>query len=197
MPGQTGSILVKSYLIRGPIIAAIGLVLVIIGAGLFDTSYQSVESLLGTKLDIMTGKQILPNQSANSTMLSGKLHEHNVIVIHTTPSSGSIKLEGVDPNGMTFEKDSKDGFLYHIIQRSNQGGSYFIKVINIGNQPVLVDAFMAEDPFLGKNCDTSYGMKCNTVQVSMSMVAIGLVTFIVGVVMGMYYFRKERNLQKK
>lgn len=189
--------MVKSYLIRGPIIAAIGLVLVVIGAVLFDASYQSVESILGTKIDIMNGKQIMPNQFANSTIVSGKLHEHNVIVIHVTPSSGSVKLEGMDPNGMTFEKDSKDGFLYHIIQRSNQGGSYFIKVINTGNQPVLVDAFMAEDPFLGKNCDTSYGMKCNIVQISMSMVAIGLVAFIIGVVMGMYYFRKERNLQKK
>jgi hypothetical protein len=179
------------------VIATIGLVVVVIGAGLFDTSYQSVESLLGTKSDIMTGKQILPNQFANSTIPSEQLKEHNVIVIHVMPTTGSVRLEGVDPNGMTFEKESKDGFLYHIIQRSSQGGSYFIKVIDAGTQPVRIDAIMSEDPFLSKNCNVSYGIKCNIVQMSMGMVAIGLVTFVAGVVIGMYYFKRERNLQKK
>lgn len=178
-------------------IAAIGLMLVVIGAGLFDTSYQSVESLLGTKFDIMSGKQILPNQFVNSTIRSEQLKEHNVLVIHVIPSTGSVKLEGIDPNGMTFEKESKDGFLYHIIQRSNQDGSYFIKVIDTGNQLVRIDAVMGEDPFLSKNCNMSYGIKCNIVQMSMGMVAIGLVTFIAGIVIGMYYFKKERKLQKK
>ena len=189
--------MVKLYLIRGPVIAAIGLVVVVIGAGFFDTSYQSVESILGTKSNIMTGKLILPNQFVNSTILSEQLKEHNVIIIHVTPPTGSVKLQGVDPNGMTFEKESKDGFLYHIIQRSNQGGSYLIQVIDTGNQPVRIDAIMGEDPFLSANCNVSYGIKCNIVQLSMGMVAIGLVTFIVGIVMGMYYFKKERKVQKK
>ena len=189
--------MVKLYLVRGPIIAAAGLVIVVIGAGLFDTSYQSVESLLGEKTDIFSGTQILPNQFVNSTIKSGQLHEHNVILVHVTPSSGSVKLEGSDPNGMTFEKDSTNGFLYHIIERSNDGGSYYIKIANTGNQPVVVDSIIAEDPFLSKNCNASDGIKCSIVQVSMGMVAIGIVAFIAGVAIGMYYFRKERNLQKK
>jgi hypothetical protein len=179
------------------VIAAAGLVVVVIGAGLFDMSYQSVESFLGSKFAIVIDKQILPNQSINSTIHSEQLHEHNVIIIHTTPQSGSVKLEGIDPNGMTFEKESTDGFLYHIIQRSNSGGSYYIKITDTGNQPVTVYAIMAEDPFLSKNCDASYGIKCSLVPISTGMVAIGIVAFIVGIAIGMYYFRKERNLQKK
>jgi hypothetical protein len=179
------------------VIAAVGLVVVVIGAGLFDMSYQSVESFLGSKFAIVTDKQILPNQFINSTIPSEQLHEHNVILIHTTPQSGSVRLEGIDPNGMTFEKESTSGFLYHIIQRSNSGGSYYIQITDTGNQPVTVYAIMAEDPFLSKNCNVSYGVKCNLVQLSTSMVALGIVTFIVGVAIGMYYFRKERNLQKK
>jgi len=189
--------LVKLSLIRGPIIAAIGLIVVILGANLFDTSYQSVESIIGTTYNIFTDKQILPNQFVNSTILSANLKEHNVIIVHTIPSSASVKLEGVDPNGMTFEKESKDGFLYHIIQRSNQGGSYIIKVLDTGNQPVQINAVMAEDPFLSNNCSVEHGVKCDIVYVSVGMVASGIITFIVGIVIGMYYFKKEQNLQKK
>ena len=189
--------MVKLSLVRGPVIAAIGLIVVIVGANLFDTSYQSVESIIGTTYDIFTDKQILPNQFVNSTILSANLKEHNVIIVHAVPSSASVKLEGVDPNGMTFEKESKDGFLYHIIQRSNQGGSYIIKVLDTGNQPVIINAVMGEDPFLSNNCSIEYGIKCDIVYVSVGMVASGIITFIVGVVIGMYYFKKEQNLQKK
>lgn len=189
--------LVKLSLIRGPIIATIGLIVVVVGANLFDTSYQSVESIIGTTFSIFTDKQILPNQFVNSTILSSNLKEHNVIIIHAVPSSASVKLEGVDPNGMTFEKESKGGFLYHIIQRSNQGGSYIIKVLDIGNQPVIINAVMGEDPFLSNNCSVEYGMKCDIVYLSVGMVASGIITFIVGVVIGMYYFKKEQKLQKK
>ena len=189
--------MVKLSLIRGPIIAAIGLVVVIVGANLFDTSYQSVESIIGTTYSIFTDKQILPNQFVNSTILSANLKEHNVIIVHAIPLSASVKLEGVDPNGMTFEKDSKDCFLYHIIQRSNQGGSYNITIANTGNQPVTINAVMGEDPFLSNNCSVEHGIKCDIVYVSVGMVASGIITFIVGVVIGMYYFKKEQNLQKK
>lgn len=189
--------MVKLHLIRGPVIAAIGLILVVIGAGLFDSSYQSVEYLLETKFDVMDGKQILPSQSVNSTIPAKQLKEHNVLVIHVVPPTGSVRLEGVDPNGMTFEKESKDGFLYHIIQRSNQDGSYSIKVVDTGSQAVRVDAVMGEDPFLGTKCNASDGIKCNIVQLSMGMVAVGIVAFVVGIAIGMYYFKKERDLKKK
>lgn len=187
----------KLRLIRGPVIAAIGLVVVVIGAGLFDASYQSVESLLETKFDVMSDKQIMPSQFVNSTIPAKQLKEHNVLVIHVVPTTGSVKLEGVDPNGMTFEKESQDGFLYHIIQRSNQDGAYSIKVTDTGSQPVRIDAVMGEDPFLGTKCNASYGIKCNIVQLSMGMVAIGIAAFVAGTVIGMYYFKKERDLKKK
>lgn len=160
-------------------------------------SYQSVEPIIGTTYSIFADKEILPNQFVNSTIISANLKEHNVIIIHAVPSSASVKLEGVDPNGMTFEKESKDGFLYHIIQRSNQGGSYAIKILDTGNQPVRINAVMGEDPFLSNNCSTEYGVKCNVVYISMGMVAIGIIMFITGVMIGMYDFKKEQKLQKK
>jgi hypothetical protein len=168
-----------------------------IGANLFDMSYQSVESILITKSVIMTDKEILPNQFVNFTIRSDQLKEHNVIIIHDFPPSGMIKLEGLEPNGMTFEKESQNGFLYHIIQRSNQQGSYAIKISDTGSQPVrVVDVVLGEDPFLSKNCDSSYGIKCNVVQVSMGMVAIGIIAFIIGILIGMSDFKKERKSQK-
>jgi hypothetical protein len=189
--------LAKLSLARGPIIAAIGLIVVVVGANLFDISYQSVEPLLVTKSTITPDSEIIPNQFVNFTIHSDQLQEHNVIIMHVTPSSGSVRLEGMEPNGMTFEKESNDGFLYHILQRDNQGGSYFIKVYNIGNQPVLIDVIMGEDPFLSQNCNASYGMKCDVVQISMGMVTTGMITFIVGILIGMSDFKKEQKFQKK
>ncbi len=181
---------------RGPILAALGLIVVVVGANLFDTSYQSVESIIGTTSSIFEDKEILPNQFINSTIASSHLQEHDVIVVHVMPTSGSVKLAGVDPNGMTFEKDSNDGFLYHIIQRSAQGGSYNITMINTGSQPVRITAVMGEDPFLGNSCNTSYGIKCNVVHLAVGMVAIGIIAFVVGIGIGMYDFKKEQKLRK-
>lgn len=187
----------KLFLTRGPVIASIGLILVVIGANLFDLSYQSVESILKTKSTLVENKQILPYQFVNFTIHSDLLKEHNVIILHTSPSSGSVKLEGVEPNGMTFEKESKDGFLYHIIQKNNQGGLYAIKISDTGIQSIKINVIMGEDPFLSKNCNVSYGIRCNVVQLSMGMVAIGIIAFIVGILLGMSDFKKEKKLQKK
>lgn len=185
------------FLARGPIIAIIGLTVIVIGANLFDWSYQSVEFILKTKSILLENKEILPNQFTNFTIHSDQLQEHNVIILHTIPSSGSVKLEGMEPNGMIFEKESKDGFLYHIIQKNNQGGSYAIKISDTGSQPVQINVIMGEDPFLSKNCDTSYGIKCNVVQMSMGMVAIGIIAFIVGILFGISDYKKMKKNQKK
>lgn len=176
--------------------ASIGLIVVVIGASLFDQSYQSVESILGAKSTLVQNKELLPNQFTNFTIRSEQLKEHNVIIIHSTPSSSSIKLEGIEPNGMVFEKESTNGFLYHVIQRNNQGGIYSIKISDIGNQPVDISAIMGEDPFLSKNCNVSLGMQCNVVMLSMSMVAIGIIVFIVGILLGIFDFKKEKNSRK-
>ena len=188
--------MVKLSLARGPIVAAISLFVVIIGANLFDISYQSVEPILKTKSVLISDKEILPSQFTNFTVHSEQLAEHSVVIVRTTPS-GLVRLEGMEPNGMTFEKESIDGFLYHIIQRNSQGGSYSIKISDIGSQPVKINVVMGEDPFLSKNCDASYGIKCNVVQISMGMVAIGIIAFIVGILIGIFDFKKERKLQKK
>jgi hypothetical protein len=188
--------LAKLSLARGPILAAIGLIVVVVGANLFDTSYRSVESIIGTTSSIFADKEILPNQFINSTIASSHLQEHDVIIVHVTPSSGSVKLEGVDPNGMTFEKGSNDGFLYHIIQRSGQGGSYDVKILDTGNQPVRITAVMGEDPFLGNSCSAAYGAKCNVVHMAVGMVATGIITFVVGIGIGMYDCKKEQKLRK-
>jgi uncharacterized membrane protein len=189
--------LTKLFLARGLVIASIGLIVIVIGANLFDWSYQSIDSILRVKSVLIDNKELLPDQFTNFTIHSEQLKEHNVIILHTIPSSGSVKLEGMEPNGMMFEKDSKDGFLYHIIQKNNQGGLYAIKISDTGSQPVKINVIMGEDPFLNKNCNTSYGIKCNVVQMSMTMVAIGIIAFIIGILLAISDFKKEKKTQKK
>ena len=184
--------MVKLHLVRGPIVAAIALTVVVIGATLFDNSYQSVEQILRTKSTLIEDREVLPNQFTNSTIPSDQLKEHNVLIIHTTPTSGSVKLEGIEPNGMTFEKESKDGFLYHIIEKNTQGGSYSITISNIGSQPVKINVIIGEDPFLSKNCSVD-GMQCSMVWIAIGLVVIGIIAFIVGILIGMLAFKNERK----
>ncbi len=177
-------------------IAIAGLIIVLIGANLFDNAYQSVEPILKSKFTLLTENKILSDMSINSTISTDQLKDHNVLIIHTNPISNSIKLDGIEPNGMTFEKESNNGFLYHIIEKNNQGGNYSIKVSNLGPSTVRVDAIIGEDPFLSKNCDSSYGINCNSVWIAISFVVGGIIAFLVGILLGMFDFRKAKKLQK-
>ncbi|MEO9277835.1 MAG: hypothetical protein ABI340_08690 [Nitrososphaera sp.] len=188
--------MVKLYLVRGPIIAAIALVVLVLGATLFDNSYQNVESLLKTKYDIAQSKIILAGQSVNYTLSNDQLKEHSVIVIHVRPTTQLVKFEVIEPNGMTFEKESKDGFLYHIIQKNNQDENYPIKISNIGSETVQIDAMVSEDPFLSGHCDASFGIGCSMVNLAIGLVISGIIGFIVGILIGISDLKKEKKLQK-
>lgn len=188
--------MVKMSLARGPIIATVALVVLVLGATLFDNSYQNVESLLQSKYSIAQSKIILPNQFVNYTLSNDQLKDHNVLVIHARPSTQLVKLEVMEPNGMTFEKESKDGFLYHIIQKNNQGENYPIKISNSGSETVQIDAIVSEDPFLSGHCSESFGIGCSMVNLAMGMVISGIIGFIVGILIGISDFKKERKSQK-
>ncbi len=188
--------MVKLYLIRGPIIAAVALVVLVLGATLFDNAYQNVEPLLKTRYVIAQSKIILPGQFVNYTLSNNQLKDHNILVIHSKPSTQLVKLEVIEPNGMTFEKESKDGFLYHIIQKNNQGEDYPIKISNSGSETVQIDTIVSEDPFLSGHCDESFGMECSMVNLAMGLVISGIIGFIIGILIGISDFKKERKLQK-
>ena len=174
--------------------AAIALAVVVIGANLFDSAYESVEPVLKNRQTIINSKTIPPNQFINSTIPTGDLREHNVLVIHLMPLSGSVKLFGMEPSGMTFEKESKDGFLYHIIQKSESEGIYSIQISNSGSKLVQVSVIIGEDPYLSGNCNSE--IKCFTVQVAICLVIVGILAFIVGILIGARDFRKENKMRQ-
>ncbi|OLD28349.1 MAG: hypothetical protein AUI62_04380 [Thaumarchaeota archaeon 13_1_40CM_2_39_7] len=184
----------KWSLARGPIIAGIALVVVVIGANLFDSAYESVEPVLKNKQTIIDSKTIPLNQFINSTIPTGYLREHNVLLMHLIPLSGSVKLFGIEPSGMTFEKESKNGFLYHIIQKSKSEGIYSIQISNSGSEPVQVGVIIGEDPYLSGNCNS--GIECYTVQAAIGLVIVGIIAFIVGILIGARDFRKENKTRQ-
>lgn len=170
----------------------------VVGTKLFDNSYESVESIMKIKHKIIEDQTILRNQSLNSTIPTDALTEHNVITVHVTPHSDSIKLVATDPSGDRFEKESKDGFVYHIIEKKPQlGGNYSITIYNLNNEPVNVDAILGEDPFLSGKCDPNYGASCYAIPVAIGFVIIGVITFIVGALLAITDFRKQRKLHNK
>lgn len=188
--------MIQFYSSRGFIVAAIGIVLIISGAGLFDNSYQSVEPMMTIKHNIIEDQTILPNQSLNSTIPADFLSDHNVILVHVKPTSALIKFLATDPSGEIFEKESKDGFVYHIVAKQQQAGNYSIALYSQSSEPVNVNAIVGEDPYLSGNCDSSYGLQCNVIQMYIGFVIVGVIAFIVGAPLAITDFRKQRKLGK-
>ncbi len=190
--------MVQFYSLRGILIVAIGIALVVAGASFFDSSYESVEPMMKIKHNIIEDQTILPNQSLNSTIHEDQLVEHNVILVHIKPAFDSIKFLAFDPSGGTFEKESKDGFVYHIVEKKPQAdGDYSIKIYNQSNEPVNVKAIVGEDPYLSGNCDPSYGLQCHIIHLYIGFVIIGIIGFIVGALLTITDFRKQRKLRNK
>jgi hypothetical protein len=190
--------LVKINLLRGILVVAIGIILVVIGANLFDNSYESVEQIMKIKYNIVEDQTILQDQSLNSTISKDQLVEHNVIIVNITPAYDSIKLLAIDANAGTFEKESKNGFVYHIIEKKPEAtGNYSITIFNQSNEPVNVNAIIGEDPYLSGKCDQSYGFKCNIISLSIGFVILGIIMFIAGILLAITDFRKQKNLQNQ
>lgn len=179
-------------------ISAIGIILVVIAGNLFDTSYESVEQIMKTKHNIIEDQTIMLHQSLNSTISKDELVDHNVIVVHVRPASNTIKLLAIDASGNTFEKESKNGFVYRIIEKKPQSeGNYSITIFNQGNEPVNVNAILGEDPYLSGKCEQGYGLKCNVIAILIGFVLLGIIMFIVGILLAFIDFRKQRNLRNQ
>ena len=174
------------------IIVAIGVVLLVVGSGIFDNSYDSVESVMNTKHNIIEDREILQGQLINSTIAWDELTEHTVLVVHAVPALGLIKLQVTEPNGEVFEKESTNGFVYHIIEkRPQEQGNYYFTILNLGNEPVNVTVVLGEDPYLSGTCDSANGMNCYVIPVAIGLVIVGMITLIVGSLIAVNDFRKK------
>ena len=182
----------KSRVLRGLIIIAIGAVLLVVGSGIFDNSYDSVESMMKDKHNIIEDKAILQEQLINSTITWDELTEHTVLVVHVVPVSGLIKLQVTEPNGEIFEKESTNGFVYHIIEkRPHEQGNYYFNILNLGSTPVNVTVVLGEDPYLSGTCDSTNGMNCYVIPTAIGLVIVGMITLIVGSLITVNDFRKK------
>ena len=178
---------------RGILILSVGVVLVIIGVFTLDNSYELVESIMKIKHNLIDDNALLPNQSVKSIISNDKLVEHNVLLAHVRPASDSIRLIATDPNNETFEKESKNGFVYHIIEKNSQAtGNYSVTIYNLSNEPVSVTALIGEDPYLSGRCDPSYITSCYAIPMAIGFVIVGAVAFIVGVLLLFTGLRKVK-----
>lgn len=168
--------------------------MLVVGSNIFDNSYDLVESMMKIKHDIIEDKEILQGQSINSTITWDELTEHTVLVVHVMPALGSIKLQVIEPDGEIFEKESKNGFVYHIMEkRPQEQGNYYFSILNLGSESVNVTVVLGEDPYLSGTCDPVNGINCYVIPVAIGMVIIGMITLIVGLLITVNDFRKKRK----
>lgn len=153
--------------------------------------------MMKIKHNVIEDQTIKSNQSLNFTITTAALVEHNVITVHVKPTSDSIKLVVADSSGETFEKESKDGFVYHIIDKKAQAEeNYSITIYNLSHESVNVNAILGEDPFLSGKCDPSYGVGCYAIPMAIGLVMIGVIMLIVGALLAITDFRKQRKRNK-
>lgn len=166
---------------RGLIIALVGVSLLIVGASIFDRSYAVVESVMGDKQDIVKGKVLSQGQSVNSTIPWDQLATHSILIVNSSPTSARIKLQVTEPTGGTFEKESKNGFIYHIIGKSTQNqGNYYFRVLNLGGEPASINVVLGEDPYLSGKCNSDDRVMCYAIPASIGIVIAGMLALIIG-----------------
>lgn len=151
---------------------------------------------MNIKHKIVEDKTILQNKYLNSTIPTDILVDHNIVLVHVTPQTDSIKLVATDPNGDTFSKESKDGFVYDIIEKKAQAeGNYSISIYNLNDESVNVNVVLGEDPFLSGKCDPNNSNGCFAIPLAIGFVIGGIIAFIVGAILAITDFQKQRKKQ--
>ena len=169
--------------------------MLVVGANIFDTSYDAVESIMDNKHAIFQGKAISQGQSINSSIAWSDLADHSILIVNVTPTSDSVRLQVTEPNNGTFEKESKNGFVYHIIGKSTQNqGDYYFQVFNISNEPISVDVIVGEDPYLSGKCNSDDQTACYAIPAAIGIVIAGMLALIVGSVFAVNDLRKKKKL---
>lgn len=183
---------------RGLIIAAVGLAMLVIGSNIFDSSYDVVESALLDKQYLMGDKVLFPGQYVNSTMEWNRLPDHSVLIVDASPPSSLVTLQVNEPGSGIFEKESKNGYVYHIIGKSTQNqASYYYKISNRGSESATINVILGEDPYLSGKCNTSNEILCYVIPATSGVVIAGMLALIIGSVLAVSDFRKKKKPQPR
>ena len=190
--------MVKLLVLRGLISASIGVVLLIVGASVFDSAYDVVESVMDKKQYLFEDKLIPQGQTINSSITWDQLDTHAVLIVNITPISNPVKLQVTEPNSGTFEKESKNGFVYHIIGKSTQNqGNYYFEISNLGTEPVHVNVVLGEDPYLSGKCNPDNQTACYAIPATIGIVIAGMLALIIGSLVAVNDLRKKKKQQPK
>lgn len=181
---------------RGLIIAGIGMVTLLIGSVVFDSSYDSVESVLLNKQYLVEGKMLSPGGVFNSTITWNHLDYHSVLIVNSSPSSNIVTLKVDEPGGGIFEKQSKNGYVYHIMGKSTQNqANYYYKVSNLGKEPVTINVTLGEDPYLSGKCNVDNEVLCYVIPATSGFVIAGMLALVIGSILAVTDFRKKKRSQ--
>lgn len=179
---------------RGLIVAACGIGLLILGSNIFDSSYNVVENLMSSKQYLIRDKTLQQGESVNSTIGWNTLFDHSILIVNVLPQSGTVKLSVSEPGGGTFEKDSTNGYVYHIIGKSPRNqGDYDFRVSNLGIEPTRISVVLGEDPYLSGKCNAGDQMSCYEIPMAIGIVIAGMLSLIAGSLIAVNDFRKKKK----
>ncbi len=174
----------------------VGVILLIIGSSIFDSSYGVVESVMDKKQYLFENKLIPQGQSVNSSITWDQLDTHSILIVDVTPINDLIKLQVIEPNSGIFDKESKNGFVYHIIGKSTQNqGNYSFNVSNLGAEPVNVNVVLGEDPYLSGKCNSDNQIVCYEIPAAIGIVIAGMLSLIIGSLVAINDFKKKKKQQ--
>lgn len=173
--------------------AFVGIVALVVGSTIFDGSYDVVESVMSHKQYLIEGKVVPQGVSVNSTIAWDSLFEHTILIVNAEPKSSQVKLSVNEPGGGSFEKESKNGYAYHIIGKSSQHqGPYSFEVSNEGTEPATVSVIMGEDPYLSGKCGQENQYSCYAIPAAIGIVIAGMLALIIGSIVAINEFRKKK-----
>lgn len=201
-PFLLGSIFLKLGLAelripRGVAVASIGIVVLVIGYVVFDNAYDSVGSVMLDKKFLVLDKVVPAGQSINSSIPWDGLFDHSILIVKAAPVSSQVRLHVDEPGGGTFDKETGNGYAYHIIGKSpQQQGPYSFVVSNGGSEPATVSVILGEDPYLSGKCTENDQYLCYAIPATIVFVIGGMLALIIGSLIAVSDFRKGRRPQQ-
>ncbi len=179
---------------RGIVIAIIGIFILVVGSNIFDSSYDHVESTMLNKQYLIQDKLISSGQYLNSSIKWDDLADHSILIVNAAPASSLVKLQVNEPSESTFEKESKNGYVYHIIGKSTQNqGNYYYTISNQGSEPTHISVVLGEDPYLSGKCNPNNEVLCYAIPATSGLVIAGMLALVIGSIIAVNDFRKLKK----
>jgi hypothetical protein len=176
---------------RSYIILITGAVIFIAGIAIFLVYANSYVDPFLNENTIVSNSTIQPGQSIDITRETVKAGRNLSLVISSEPFDVSLRMETTDPKGIIVSSNNFSEQLLTTI-KPEISGKYISKIINLGSEPVTIDAVVGQLPAIDENDQTRLNL-LKGILGGIIAVVIGVIVLIAGGIILIVDRRKSKE----